>query len=368
MRSSLRLTEAKQHMTKQEKQLHKKLIKLLLDDGKGHHHKKYAMRLKDFNIKIVSLKADPKCTAAISFDLGVIYISEGFLLDESLFYQLNVLMRHELAHNLLMHQIRMMRKFGEEYNIKWGNSMTLHQLLNYIEDLEISDRIYTNDDKDVVRKMFLNGRTIGGLITDDIRPEWMDLPVEQMYHRLQAEIDAIHNEIANGIKSAVAHHANPDDDLTPRIKASMDMYGEVDRTSEIEDLLADLAARDFKNIQVLDQKIASLPKDYYDIIKAIYEAFTTKPINDKQVDSLLLTIKKSNPTHTTPVIHPVTSRKIIDLHTPEQKGFAVEVIKKFRSEEEDWYRTVYVTLKEFGYDMATIKEIWDKTRGTGNGN
>ena len=183
MKTSLRLTEAKQHMTKLEKQLHKKLIKLLLDDGKGHHHKKYAMRLKDFNIKVVSLKADPKMTAAISFDLGVIYISEGFLLDESLFFQLNVLMRHELAHNLLMHQIRMMRKFGEDFNLKWGNSMTLHGYLNYIEDHEISDRIYSKEDKDVVRKMFLNGRTIGGLITDDIRPEWVDLPVEQMYHR-----------------------------------------------------------------------------------------------------------------------------------------------------------------------------------------
>lgn len=357
MKSSLRLTEAKQHMTKQEKQLHRKLIKLLLDDGKGHHHKKYAMRLKDFNIKIVSLKADPTCTAAISFDLGVIYISEGFLLDESLFYQLNVLMRHELAHNLLMHQIRMMRKFGEEFDIKWGNSMTLHGFLNYIEDLEISDRIYSAEDKEVVRNMFLNGRTIGGLITDDIRPEWMDLPIEQMYHRLQAEIDAIHNEIANGIKSAIAHHSDPEDDLAPRIRASMAKYGEIDLTSEIDGLLADLAAKDFKF------KGRSLPEDYYNIIKSIYEAFTTTPINDQQVDSLLLTIKKSNPTHTTPIIHPVTAKKVVDLHTPEQKGFAVEVIKKFRSEEEDWYRTVYITLKNFGYDSNTIKDIWDKTRG-----
>ena len=187
--------------------------------------------------------------------------------------------------------------------------------------------------------------------------------IEEFYAEdyTQAEIDAIHNEIANGIKSAVAHHSNPDDDLTPRIKASMDMYSDIDRTSEIEELLADMAAKGFKfNGQ-------SLPPDFYNIIKSIYDAFTETPINDKQVDSLLLTIKKSNPTHTTPVIHPVTSKKIVDLHTPEHKGFAVEVIKKFRSEEEDWYRTVYVTLKEFGYDSATIKDIWDKTRGAGNG-
>ena len=362
MKASLRLNEAKQHMTKQEKQLHRKLMKLLLDDGKGHHHKKYAMRLKDFNIKIVSLKADPSFTASISFDLGIIYISEGFLLDESLFFQLNVLMRHELAHNLLMHQVRMMRKFGEEYNIKWSKSMSLHGLLNYIEDLEISDRIYTADDKDTVRQMFLNGRTIGGLVTDDIRPEWVDLPLELMYHKLEAEINAIHLEITQGIQSAIQHHADPEDNLAPRIKDVMNMYSDIDLSSEIEGPLADIAANDFK------LKGQTLPKEFYDIISSIYDSLTDTPINDKQIDNLLLTIKNSNPIKSTTINHPITSKTITILHTPEQKSFAIEVIKKFRSEEEDWYKTVYSTLKQFGYNSATLKDIWDKTRGNANGN
>ena len=41
-------------MTKREKALKKKLIALLRDDGKGHRHAKYAERLEDFIIKIVS--------------------------------------------------------------------------------------------------------------------------------------------------------------------------------------------------------------------------------------------------------------------------------------------------------------------------
>ena len=74
------------------------------------------------------VKDDPKFTAAISFDEGVIYISEGFLTDKALFFQLNVLMRHELAHNLRRHQIRMMHKLGVDVGTKVNQSESLSQL------------------------------------------------------------------------------------------------------------------------------------------------------------------------------------------------------------------------------------------------
>ena len=361
MRSTL-LIEAKQHMTPREKQLHKKLIRLLLDDGKGHHHKKYAMRLKDFNIKIVSLKADPNFTAGIVFDTGMIYISEGFLLDESLFFQLNVLMRHELAHNLLMHQIRMMGYLGDDFANKWGVSQSLHDILNIIEDLEISDRIYNQEDMDTVRNMYLNGRVIGGLLTEDQRPEWIDMPLETMYDKLVKEIEAIHAQITKGIQSAVAHHSKPDDLITRTVKDTMAQYGEVDMSSVIDELLDDVAANNFK------LKGNTLAPEYNNILKTIYTALKANTVDDKEVDQLLDQIKTSSPVKSLDLIHPVTGKVIMTLHTPEQKSFAVEVIKKFRSEEEDWYRTVMVVLKQLQYDAATIKEIWDKTRGTANGN
>ena len=90
-------------MTKYERQVKKQLIKLLIDDGRGHHHAKYAERLKDFTLKIVPLDSSICQTAAISFDDGTIYLNEGFLTDPATFYQLNVIIRHELLHNLLMH-------------------------------------------------------------------------------------------------------------------------------------------------------------------------------------------------------------------------------------------------------------------------
>ena len=106
--------QKKEFMSKKEQKLKKRLIELLKDDGKGHRYPKFAKRLEAFDVNIVYLSDDPNFTAAISFDEGKIYISEGFLQNEELFYQLNVLMRHELAHNLMMHQIRMLNKFKKE--------------------------------------------------------------------------------------------------------------------------------------------------------------------------------------------------------------------------------------------------------------
>jgi hypothetical protein len=140
---------AREVSTKRETVLKKRLLALLRDDRRGHKHAKYAERLEDFIIKIVPYKEDPKMTAAISFDEATIYISDGFLQggiwkDETKtqysddFYQLNVLMRHELAHYLMQHQIRMMHKIIEKYGEDGGTrismSQSLHHLMNIIED------------------------------------------------------------------------------------------------------------------------------------------------------------------------------------------------------------------------------------------
>ena len=164
---------AREITTKKEQILKKKLIALLKDDGKGHKHAKYAERLEDFIVKIVDSNEDPDMTAAVSFEEVTIYISDGFLKDPDTFYQLNVLMRHELAHYLMQHQIRMMHKITEKYGkdgytrIKMSHS--LHRLLNIIEDFEISNTRYSEADKIIVRNMMLNCKLIGGLVTEDIR-------------------------------------------------------------------------------------------------------------------------------------------------------------------------------------------------------
>lgn len=172
----MKLTEAekKEFMTKDEMKWKKRLIALLKDDGRGHHHALFAKRLEDFVLKIIY--DDAICpTASISFDDGVININHGFLDDNNpgIFRQLSVLMRHEMSHNLLMHQVRMVRNFQKKYG-KTGEtrislSNSIHELINIIEDYEISNTRYTSEDKDTVRNMWLNGKLIGGLVTEDER-------------------------------------------------------------------------------------------------------------------------------------------------------------------------------------------------------
>lgn len=191
--------ETKEYMTKRELKLKKQLINLLRDDGQGHRHAKFAERLEDFDIKIVPIAADPEMTAAIDFDTATIYISEGFLTNPATFFQLNVLMRHELAHYLLMHQARMTHKlfdnYGDEASKHLLASKSLHELINIIEDFEISNTRYSIEDKKLVRQMVLNGHIIGGLVTEDHRNTWKDMTVTDMYDALAKELDNLHSSI-----------------------------------------------------------------------------------------------------------------------------------------------------------------------------
>lgn len=169
MRGNLVFEELGEFSTEDERTLKSKLIKLLRTNG----HNKFADRLNKFSLKIVALEDEPR-TAAISFDTGTIFINEGFLSDPKTFKQLDVLMRHELAHNLMMHQIRMAheleKKYGNEMGKSLSKSVSLHQLLNIIMDDEISNTRYTAEDKKTVQNMVLNGKVIGGLVTELHRP------------------------------------------------------------------------------------------------------------------------------------------------------------------------------------------------------
>jgi hypothetical protein len=116
-------------MTKREEKLKAELIDLL----KKNRHAKYAERLKYFNINIVPVsgpEGDPNFTAAIFFENGTIYISEGFLANPSTFAQLDVIIRHELAHNLMMHQIRMAKKLKSLGIEELQTSSSIHNMIN----------------------------------------------------------------------------------------------------------------------------------------------------------------------------------------------------------------------------------------------
>lgn len=191
------LQESGSYQTGKELQLKMGLIKLLRDK----HHAAYAERLKYLDVIIVPLSEDENFTAAVSFETAEVYVGEGFLIafaskNWTIFDQLDVVLRHEIAHNLLMHQIRMLDKFIEYYDVdeetaKHIQHSSLHELLNIIEDFEISNTRYIDTDKEIMRNIILNGKEIHCLVTEDHNEDWAEMSLEEMFHALTQELEDI---------------------------------------------------------------------------------------------------------------------------------------------------------------------------------
>lgn len=343
---NINLFEAKREfMSDEEKRLKKKLIALLRDDGKGHHHAKYADRLEKFDIQIVPLKADPKHTASISFVKGIITIGEGFLTDPATFYQLNVLLRHELAHNLLMHQVRLAYKLGEDKHMHMALSQSLHQLHNIIADDEISNRKYSEEDKIIVRNMTLNGREIGGLVTEDHRKDWINMSIEEMYDKICAEIAEIHEQLLSG--RSISDIARERDDVIG--SSIIDTYIYLDLTS------ASFIPGTLKAFVENGGKLGKgkLRSDFFEIITKVFEELDGKDMTDSEVKKLLKKVADSLPTEPLDLFD---NKKVI-LYTPEEKYIAVETLKKYKSEYTEWFDKVISSLDELSDEE--IKELVD---------
>lgn len=337
----------REYKTDLEKRLKKKLIALLRDDGKGHHHAKYADRLELFDIQIVPLKVNPNHTADINFDRGIIRIGEGFLNDPATFYQLNVLIRHELAHNLLMHQVRMAYHLGEENYGHIRFSQSLFRLQNIIADDEISNRKYSAEDKIIVRNMMLNGRVIGGLVTEDHRKDWINMTIEEMYDNLVAEIGKIQEELLAG-RSIADLTAEKADDLISREILDTYIYVDIDSASDIEGV----TLKDFIKSGCRTEE-GQWAKSFRDIAEAIYNALDGVALDDVKVKNMLLKISKSSPVESIDLFN---DGKVV-LHTPEEKYVAVEVLKKYKSEYAEWHDKVVNALD--GLSEAEIRELMD---------
>lgn len=308
-------------MTDEEQWWHKKITKILLNkSGKWgiYQHALYALRFQDFILKIVPLEVDPNFTACVYFDRAVVYIGEGFLVDDTRCYQLNVIIRHELAHILLRHQIRMVHHIGELPYSKISMSNSIHELINIIADFEISNKKYTSEDKAIVADMHLNGRLIGGLVTEMHRESWAKLPLEEMYDEIIEELDEISSEVTEvdgnlghlPWGSSLRQKLTKKDYITMSGLSAIMLYANKDQPSTIWAPIEEY----FET----SKQFAKLPGDWKDLIKKCYAA--VKELTSEKLEELLEDISYSKITETVDL-------NGLEVTTPEEKFWVSQVIK-----------------------------------------
>lgn len=173
-------------MTREEKAAKYWISRVLSSNG----YPTYAKIFSNFDFNFTN---DPGVVAYMEPKKGRIVANRG--LDEN---QICVLIRHEILHDYLQHEKRLLDKLARDNNLNPDelDDLTIADLkkdlyknqdFNIAADYEISNRGYTEKDKDIVRKINLNGRILSGLVTEDDHPDWVDLSVEDMFDKIRKE-------------------------------------------------------------------------------------------------------------------------------------------------------------------------------------
>lgn len=157
-------------MNQREAMLKQLIFHDLLKDG----YKTYAKLFNMFDLHIVNW---PNFAAAVNVQKAVIYLEDGILRSDQ-----STLIRHEILHRWMEHFIRLQQHVG-------GKKLTRreHELANIAGDYDISNKGYTEHDKDIVRNLKINGIPFPGLVTELDHKDWVNLSFEEMYDRLVEE-------------------------------------------------------------------------------------------------------------------------------------------------------------------------------------
>lgn len=159
----------------EEKQAKSQIMEFLAKQG----YPRYASLLSNFD---VNRTADPDTVAYVENDRARIVVNKNLYLE-----QLSVVIRHELLHRWLNHNYRLGEHVGQD---KWSKRTHQQHLIgNIAADYEISNRGYTDEDKQRVRTLMINDKVMRGLVTEDDHPDWVDMSVEEMYDKLTEKLE-----------------------------------------------------------------------------------------------------------------------------------------------------------------------------------
>lgn len=212
------------------------LKSMIIDNLLDNEFVSYADILRLFNFQIDS-SVETACIVnneTIKVGTGFIDLNDDANFDkERCLNQLNLILRHELLHYLLMHQNRskkyldkvLGKKQRDEFKTQFGKdldeiykqpikdfpedlqkavakakieTLVFHKEVdNRAADYEVS-KYYDPEDIKLIENLYLNGEIIGGLVLESQRPQWLNLSYEQMLTELmkehQKDIDAITDE------------------------------------------------------------------------------------------------------------------------------------------------------------------------------
>lgn len=171
-------------MTKEERGTKNWLYQHLLEEG----YRTYAKLFWELDFH---LTANPNVVGYMDPKTGTITVNRTLEAD-----QISVIIRHEILHGFLQHEKRLLQNLAQKRGLDPDDlsDMDIQELKSFLYqnsdfniagDYEISNLGYTEEDKDVVRNILLNGKTVSGLVTEDQHPDWVDLSIEEMYDRLQ---------------------------------------------------------------------------------------------------------------------------------------------------------------------------------------
>ena len=207
--------------------------------------------------------------------------------------------------------------------------------------------LYTEEDKIIVRNMTLNGRVIGGLVTEDHRPSWINMSIEEMYDQICVEIEAVQEKLRRGLSlSDVARTMDPEDQIGHRILNTY-IYSEITGDSMIPGSLETFV----KNGCAIDGK--RLRDEHRKIVELIFNKLNGKDLTDDELKKLLLKVATASPVEKVDLFDDDT----VILYSPEEKYVAVEVLKKFRSEYAEWYEKVLSSLDDLSDEE--LQELLD---------
>lgn len=183
----------------------------------------YSNLLNDFELHLTK---DPEVIGYMIPDRGVITVNENLDID-----QVGVIVRHEILHEFFNHAKQLADHLGLAKGV--SASRSAHKVGNIAGDYDISNRGYTEQDKEDVRHIRIGGETISGLVTEDDHPDWVNLSFTEMYDKLQ---ELRKQEKEKFKKEVEQRYADHDQNYIDTYNKIITKYGNASR-EELKDLV-----------------------------------------------------------------------------------------------------------------------------------